>query len=52
LIRRAVIGDWKFFLNNEEWLRLWARRYGESAVEALAGELRRLPWRRRDDVKL
>jgi|KBSSwiStaDraftv2_1062776.scaffolds.fasta_scaffold116752_2 hypothetical protein len=52
LIRRAVIGDWKFFLDNEEWLRLWARRYGESAVEALAGELRRLPWRRRDDVKL
>ena len=45
LMRRAVISDWKFFLNNEEWLRLWARRYGEAAVEALANELRRLPWR-------
>jgi hypothetical protein len=45
LMRRAVISDWKFFLNNVDWLRLWARRYGESAVEALADELRRLPWR-------
>jgi hypothetical protein len=47
LMRRAVVSDWKFFLANEEWLRLWARRYGESAVEALADELRRLPWRAR-----
>ena len=47
LMRRAVISDWKFFLGNEDWLRLWARRYGETAVEALAGELRRLPWRAR-----
>jgi hypothetical protein len=45
LIRRADISDWKFFLNNEEWLRLWARRYGEAAVQALAEELRRSPWR-------
>ena len=44
LMRRAVISDWKFFLNNQDWLRLWARRYGESAVEALADELRRFPW--------
>jgi uncharacterized protein DUF6875 len=44
LMRLAVISDWKFFLNNEEWFRLWARRYGESATEALADELRRLPW--------
>jgi hypothetical protein len=43
LMRRAVISDWKFFLNNEDWFRLWARRYGESAVEALANELRPLP---------
>jgi Domain of unknown function (DUF6875) len=49
LMRRAVISDWKFFLNNEDWLRLWARRYGESAVEALADELRRWPWRARRD---
>jgi hypothetical protein len=45
-VRHGVIGDWKFFLDDEEWLNLWARRYGESAVQALAEELRRLPWRR------
>lgn len=49
LMRPAVISDWKFFLNNKDWLRLWARRYGEVAVEALADELRRLPWRARRD---
>ena len=52
LMRRAVISDWKFFLNDENWLRLWARRYGEAAVEALADELRRLPWRARRDVRV
>jgi hypothetical protein len=45
LIRQAVISDWKFFLDNEDWLNLWARRYGESGTLALGGELRRLPWR-------
>ena len=40
-VRSGVISDWKFFLDNEEWLGLWARRYGESAVQAHAGELRR-----------
>ncbi len=44
LMRRAVLSDWKFFLNNEDWMRLWARRYGEAAVDALGVELRRLPW--------
>jgi hypothetical protein len=44
-VRHGVTGDWKFFLEDEEWLNLWARRYGESAVQALAEELRRLPWR-------
>ena len=44
-VRHGVTGDWKFFLDNEDWLNLWARRYGESAVQALAEELRRLPWR-------
>ncbi len=45
LVRQAVVGDWKFFLDNEDWLNLWARRYGDSGVQALAEELRRLPWR-------
>jgi hypothetical protein len=44
-VRHGVTGDWKFFLDDEDWLNLWARRYGESAVHALAEELRRLPWR-------
>ena len=45
LVRHAVISDWKFFLDNEDWLNPWARRYGEAAVQTLAEELRRLPWR-------
>ena len=49
LMRPAVISDWKFFLDNEDWLNLWARRFQESAVKALAHELRRLPWRARRD---
>lgn len=44
-VRHGVTSDWKFFLDDEDWLNLWARRYGESAVHALAEELRRLPWR-------
>ena len=27
LIRHAVISDWKFFLDNEAWLKLWGQRY-------------------------
>jgi hypothetical protein len=48
-VRSGVISDWKFFLGNDELLDLWARRYGESAVQALAEELRRLPWNARRD---
>jgi hypothetical protein len=44
-VRHGVTGDWKFFLDDEEWLSLWAHRYGESGTRALAEELRRLPWR-------
>jgi hypothetical protein len=44
-VRQGVISDWKFFLDNDEWLNLWAHRYGESAVQALAEELRRTNWR-------
>lgn len=44
-VRPGVIGDWEFFLDNDDWLNLWASRYGESAVQALAGELRRTNWR-------
>ena len=41
-VRQGVISDWKFFLDKEDWLSLWARRFGESAVHALAEEVRRL----------
>jgi hypothetical protein len=44
-VRHGVAGDWKFFLDDDEWLNLWAHRYGESGALALAEELRRLPWR-------
>jgi hypothetical protein len=44
-VRHGVLADWKFFLDDDNWLGLWARRYGEPAVHALADELRRLPWR-------
>jgi len=44
-VRNGVVGDWKFFLDNKDWLDLWARRSGESGAHALAEELRRLPWR-------
>jgi hypothetical protein len=44
-VRHGIIGDWKFFLDDEEWLSRWTRRFGESGVHALAEELRRLPWR-------
>jgi hypothetical protein len=48
-VRPGVISDWKFFLDNDEWLNLWAHRFGASAVQALAEELRRLPWNARRD---
>jgi hypothetical protein len=44
-VRHGVVSDWKFFLDDEEWLNLWAHRYGESSTQAPAEELRRLPWR-------
>jgi len=44
-VRHGVVGDWKFFLDDDEWLGLWVHRFGESATHALAEELRRLPWR-------
>ena len=49
LMRLAVISDWKFFLDDEDWLNRWAGRYGEAGARALAEELRPLPWRARHD---
>jgi hypothetical protein len=44
-VRHGVISDWKFFLDNDDWLNRWAHRYGEAGARALAQELRRLTWR-------
>jgi hypothetical protein len=44
-MRYAVISDWEFFPDDHDWLSLWARRYGESAVHALADGLRGTNWR-------
>jgi len=45
LVRQAVVSDWKFFLDDDDWLNLWARRYRDAGAQALADELRHLPWR-------
>jgi len=44
-VRRTIVNDWKFFVDDDRWLGLWARRFGESGARALGEELRRLPWR-------
>jgi uncharacterized protein DUF6875 len=44
-VRHTVLSDWKFFLDDPDWVDRWARRFGPSATGALAQELRRLPWR-------
>jgi hypothetical protein len=46
LMRHAVLSDWMFFLDNEDWLNLWAHRFGESALRTLTEQLRRTNWRR------
>jgi hypothetical protein len=48
-VRHGVISDWKFFLDNEDLFSLWVRRFGESAVHALADELRRFHGRAAPD---
>ena len=44
-VRHGVVDDWKFFLDNEDLFPAWTRRFGESGANALAEELRHLPWR-------
>ena len=46
-VRSGVVSDWKFFLDDEEWLNRWADRHQASGARALAQELRPLPWRAR-----
>ena len=42
-VRHTVLSDWKFFVDDPDWLDRWARSFGPSATGALAEELRRLP---------
>ncbi len=49
LMRRAVVSDWKFFLNDKDWFERWAHRYGQSGLNERAKEMRRLPWNARRD---
>lgn len=46
LMRHAVVNDWMFFLDDADWFGLWARRFGETAVPALAETMRHTNWRR------
>jgi hypothetical protein len=49
LARQTVVSDWKFFLDDKDWLHRWAHRFGESGAQVLAEELRGLPWRSERD---
>jgi hypothetical protein len=46
-VRHTVVSDWKFFVDDDVMLGLWAHRFGGSGALALAEELRGLPWRAR-----
>lgn len=46
LMRLAHVSDWQFFLDDDDWMGIWARRFGASAVPALAEKLRLTDWRR------
>ncbi len=44
-VRHTVVSDWKFFMDNDTLLRLWAERFGPAGALDLAEQLRDLPWR-------
>jgi uncharacterized protein DUF6875 len=46
-VRRTVVSDWKFFVDDDTWLDLWASHFGATGARALGAEVRRLPWRER-----
>ena len=46
-VRHTVVSDWKFFVDDDRWLGLWAHRFEESGARALGEEIRGLPWRDR-----
>jgi hypothetical protein len=48
-VRHGVVDDWKFFVDKDDWLTLWARRFGVHGVKALVAELRHHSWNARRD---
>ena len=44
-VQLPVEGSLPSLAGATQWLNLWAHRYGESGTQALAEELRQLPWR-------
>lgn len=46
-VRQTVVSDWKFFVDDDTWLDLWAQHFGATGARALGEEVRRLPWRER-----
>jgi hypothetical protein len=45
LLRLAVVGDWKFFVDDDDWLSIWAHRFGATGALTLGRALRNLSWR-------
>ncbi len=46
-VRHTVLEDWKFFVDDDDALDRWARRFGPAGAVTLGKELRQLPWRER-----
>jgi hypothetical protein len=44
-VRSGTVRDWEFFLGRDDFMALWAKRYGEPGTKHLVEVLRALPWR-------
>jgi hypothetical protein len=44
-VRQTVVSDWKFLVDDDPWLDLWATHFGATGARTLGEEVRRLPWR-------
>jgi hypothetical protein len=44
-VRHTVLSDWKFFMDDDDQLDRWARRFGPEGTAVLGRELRQQPWR-------